>query len=89
LRGRRFDSSGLPRPANPARGRVDQSISFLSTSHFWIIPAISSEFLSIIIMCELPLMPASGRSTSVKSPPAALKASAASRHRLGGRHVAR
>src|SRR5712671_3397333 len=48
----------------------------LPSSHFWIRPATSALFLSIMIMCELPLMPACGRSTTSTLPPAALMPSA-------------
>ena len=51
-----------------------QSDSPLATSHLSISPAIWSLFLSIIIMCELPVMPASGRSTKSTLPPAAFSA---------------
>src|SRR5262245_32161537 len=48
----------------------------LPSSHFWISAATSTLFLSIITMCELPLMPICGRSTISTLPPAALMASA-------------
>src|SRR5579871_3564452 len=48
----------------------------LRSSQFWISPATSALFSSIMIMCELPLMPCFGRSMISTSPPAALKPSA-------------
>ena len=45
------------------------------TSQSWITPATTSLFLSIMIMCELPLIPILGRSTMSALPPAARKAS--------------
>src|SRR5262245_28746031 len=51
-------------------------VSPLPSSHFWISAATSRLFLSIITMCELPLMPICGRSTISTRPPAALIASA-------------
>jgi hypothetical protein len=51
-------------------------VSPLPSSHFWIRAATSALFLSIITMCELPLMPACGRLTTSTLPPAALMASA-------------
>src|SRR5882724_3286435 len=51
----------------------------LPSSHFWIRPATSALFLSIMIMCELPLMPTCGRSTTSTLPPAALMPSANAR----------
>src|SRR5436190_827698 len=48
----------------------------LPSSHFWTSAATSRLFLSIITMCELPLMPICGRSTISTLPPAALMASA-------------
>ena len=54
---------------------VAQSTIPLAASHFWITSAISALFLSCISMCELPLMPMSGRLTRSTLPPAALMAS--------------
>ena len=45
-----------------ARHCHDQSTSPLLASHFWMSPATWSLFLSIMIMCELPFRPMSGRS---------------------------
>jgi hypothetical protein len=50
---------------------ASQSTKPLATSHFWITSAISALFLSIISMCELPLMPISGRLMTSTLPPAA------------------
>jgi len=51
-----------------------QSQSPLASSHLFISSAIWSLFLSIIIMCELPLIPRSGKSTNSTLPPAAFNA---------------
>src|SRR5215831_3532050 len=45
------------------------------SSHAWMYAATSLLFLSIIIMCELPLIPTLGRSTTSTLPPALLTAS--------------
>ena len=54
------------------RNNKRQSERPLLTSHFWIRSATWPLFLSIMIMCELPCRPASGRSTTSTLPPAAL-----------------
>jgi hypothetical protein len=46
-----------------------QSENPLDSSHLFISSAIWSLFLSIIIMCELPLMPTSGKSTKSQGEP--------------------
>src|SRR5215470_6674609 len=51
-------------------------LRLLPSSQFWIRAATSRLFLSIIIMCELPWIPALGRSTTSTLPPAAFIASA-------------
>src|SRR4029079_3882182 len=54
--------------------RGAQSENPFDDSHVSISPATWSLFLSIIIMCELPLIPRSGRSTKSTLPPALFNA---------------
>ena len=57
-------------------GALHQSTKPLAANHFWITSATWSEFLSIIAMWVLPLMPMSGRSIRSTLPPALLIVSA-------------
>src|ERR1051325_386934 len=70
--GARHEAQLDVRPGEERAEVSPHSTSPLLTSHFWITSAISALFLSCISMCELPLMPMSGRLTRSTLPPAAL-----------------
>ena len=46
----------------------------LSAIHFWIMPAIWSEFVSISCMLPMPLTPGSGSESHVALPPVSVNA---------------